>query len=193
MPRKSRESHKRRLDIFSLSTYTFLKTFFMIFARGLNWRKAKITLDADDRGYPLSITLRNGSKGRSWFLVRLAVIAASGERRASGVSVVRLSISPGKSTEMENEIAVRARARVRTPARAPAPTPTRARLIDGVRETRDLSTLSVLRSFRCIYVGSRSTLLMCFNNENIMCVQNARRAPIRTLIIERPDRCCTFY
>lgn len=53
-------------------------------------------------------------------------------QRASGVSVVRLSISPGKSTEMENEIA----ARVSCSAHR-----------RGVREMRDLSTLSAsLRS-----------------------------------------------
>lgn len=105
-------------------------------------------------------------------------------QRASGVSVVRLSIGPGKSTEMENEIAARPRARAHR---------------RGVREMRDLSTLSALRS-RCRLVGGCSAAdaapVICFNNGSIMRVKCAARRYVHSYIYvpgAHSKAGCMFY
>jgi len=65
-------------------------------------KKIRYPIFTHGRGCRPLITLRSGSEGEvgSSFACLLS-------QRASGVSVVWLSISPGKSTEMENEIAAR--------------------------------------------------------------------------------------
>lgn len=107
-PRKSSRRRDRVIAIPSKSTWGTRR------ARIWDtWRKSRSMLTQDCR---LPITVGGkASQGRSCFSIRWLL-----SQRASGVSVVWLSISPGKSTEMENEIAS-ARLLARSLPRSPSP------------------------------------------------------------------------